>query len=616
MSYQVIARKYRPQRFSEVVGQEHVTQTLANAISQSRIAHAYLFVGPRGTGKTTVARIFAKCLNCTGGPSVNFPDDDPKCREITEGRSLDVLEIDGASNRGIEEIRELRETVKYSPASSKFKIYIIDEVHMLTKEAFNALLKTLEEPPAHVKFMFATTEPEKVLPTILSRCQRFDLRRIPASLIVKHLGEIATKESVNIDEAALYAIARGAEGGMRDAESTLDQLISFCGSKIQESDVLSMFGLAARAQLLSLADCIIQGKPSEVLRELNELAKNGKDLARLLSDLLSHFRNLMMFQVSKGDLSLIDVSEAEAAALAKQATQAPPDGITRIMEVLSDAEGRLRDAASKKIFLEITVLKAIEARNALSIDAVLKKLQQLRADGPNNGDVSAVSSATNRSAERPEPPRAVTQPRETSPSRTVTPMVSEASPPIELCPQAPAIIPPAALPEVGMEPSVVSNVASAAENLEGLWSQLIDAVGRASPFMRTYLLESHPVALSKTHFTIGFDPEFKDHLGLVDNQKNRVVLETKLHELGYRDVSIRFVQAEAPPGRVRPTAQAPAAAPQNPNVVQTSGNLKADTRGAATPSAGGPGSKEDFKDDPLIKKALEIFKGTIVEVRA
>src|SRR5947208_4268667 len=221
MSYQVIARKYRPQRFSDVVGQEHVTQTLSNAIQQNRIAHAYLFCGPRGTGKTTIARIFAKCLNCTGGPKVDFAGNDPRCQEIAEGRSLDVLEIDAASNRGIDEIRGLRETVKYAPASSKFKIYIIDEVHLLTKEAFNALLKTLEEPPEHVKFMFATTEPEKVLPTILSRCQRFDLRRIPSLLIVQQLGAIAKKENVKISAEALQAIARGADGGMRDAESTL-----------------------------------------------------------------------------------------------------------------------------------------------------------------------------------------------------------------------------------------------------------------------------------------------------------------------------------------------------------------------------------------------------------
>src|SRR5258705_2171197 len=203
MSYQVIARKYRPQRFADVVGQEHVTRTLSQAIEQNRIAHAYLFCGPRGTGKTTIARIFAKCLNCTGGPKVEFAEDDQRCQEIKEGRSIDVLEIDGASNRGIEEIRELRETVKYVPATSKYKIYIIDEVHMLTKEAFNALLTTMKERPEHVKFMFATTEPEKVLPTILSRCQRFDLRRIPSTLIVKHLAEIAGKEKGHIEEAAL-----------------------------------------------------------------------------------------------------------------------------------------------------------------------------------------------------------------------------------------------------------------------------------------------------------------------------------------------------------------------------------------------------------------------------
>src|SRR2546427_307264 len=288
MSYQVMARKYRPQRFSDVVGQEHVTQTLARAIEQKRIAHAYLFCGPRGTGKTTIARIFAKCLNCTGGPRVDFYEDDPRCLEIAEGRSIDVLEIDGASNNGVEQVRELRETCKYAPASSKFKIYIIDEVHMLSTAAFNALLKTLEEPPAHVKFMFATTDPEKVLPTILSRCQRFDLRRIPAALISKQLSEIARNEKVTIDPAALHAIARGAEGGMRDAESALDQLISFCGEKIEESDVLSMFGLAAQGQILELSRAVLAGEIQTALGQLNDLAQHGKDLGRLLGDLLSH----------------------------------------------------------------------------------------------------------------------------------------------------------------------------------------------------------------------------------------------------------------------------------------------------------------------------------------
>src|SRR5260221_4660671 len=278
MSYQVIARKYRPQRFSDVVGQEHVTQTLSHAIEQGRIAHAYLFCGPRGTGKTTIARIFAKCLNCTGGPKADFDENDPRCQEITEGRSMDVLEIDGASNNGVEQVRELRDTVRYAPARGKFKIYIIDEVHMLTTQAFNALLKTLEEPPAHVKFIFATTEPQKVLPTILSRCQRFDLRRIPANLIVKHLKEIAKKEKVLVDDEALAAIARGAEGGLRDAESMLDQLVAFCGDKIAEKDVLSVFGFTSEQTVVDLTGKILGSETAAALDVLYQQCEAGKDM--------------------------------------------------------------------------------------------------------------------------------------------------------------------------------------------------------------------------------------------------------------------------------------------------------------------------------------------------
>ena len=382
MSYQVIARKYRPQRFSDVVGQDHVSQTLINAISGDRVAHAYLFCGPRGTGKTTLARVFAKCLNCTDGPKVDFSDDDSKCIEITEGRSIDVLEIDGASNNGVEQVRELRETCVYAPASSKFKIYIIDEVHMLTTAAFNALLKTLEEPPAHVKFMFATTEPEKVLPTIMSRCQRFDLRRIPVNLIAGHLKYICGEEKVTIDEGALFAIARGAEGCMRDAESALDQLISFCGDNITEPDVLSMFGLTAQGQLFALAEAVLTGDSTRTLTELNALATQGKDLGRLVGDLLTHIRNRLVFVVSKGDLSLLEISEAEAATLQSGAKLADEKALARVLDVLTDCEGRLRLATSKKILIEVSLLKAAQAKAALGIDEVLVQLQKLRDTEP------------------------------------------------------------------------------------------------------------------------------------------------------------------------------------------------------------------------------------------
>jgi len=584
MAYQVIARKYRPQRFSDVVGQEHVSQTLANAIKQNRIAHAYLFCGPRGTGKTTIARIFAKCLNCTGGPKVDFDDNDPRCAEIADGRSLDVMEIDGASNRGIEEIRELRETVKYAPASSKFKIYIIDEVHMLTKEAFNALLKTLEEPPAHVKFMFATTEPEKVLATILSRCQRFDLRRIPTALIVQHLAHIANLENVKIDEAALYAIARGADGGMRDAESTLDQLISFCGEKIEEPDVLSMFGLTAQSQVLDLAGAILKGEAGTVLRELNGLAKHGKDLGRLLSDLLGHFRNLLLHQVSRGDMKLLDVSEAEAASLAEQSKNASPDALARIMEVLTDCEIRLRDAASKKILIEVALLKAIEARSAMSIDTVLKQLQQLRSN--NGGEGVSIPFPEQTPALLPGlPPPVRVANRVAAPTNT--------SPATPASPAVPA--------------TQAAVTASNDTDLEQLWSKVVDAVGRVSPFTRSYLLEAHPVSFNKDLLTIGFDPEFADHIELVDNAKNRELIQTKLKELGFPNAQTKFIKAEAAMNRAKSTPVSIESVPQS------TAQPAPTTRAKPEPV---PFSKDDFKNDPLIQKALEIFKGQIVEVRA
>jgi len=556
MSYQVIARKYRPQRFADVVGQEHVTQTLTNAITQKRIAHAYLFCGPRGTGKTTIARIFAKCLNCTGGPKIDFDEKDPRVQEITEGRSLDVLEIDGASNNGVEQVRELRETCQYAPANSNFKIYIIDEVHMLSTAAFNALLKTLEEPPAHVKFMFATTDPEKVLPTILSRCQRFDLRRIPSALITRHLAHIAKLEKVKIDEAALYAIARGADGGMRDAESTLDQLISFCGDKIEEADVLSMFGLTAQGQILGLSHAVLAGEIQTALTLLNELSQNGKDLGRLLSDLLNHFRNLLIFQVSRGDLNLIEVSEAEVTALKEQSALASTESLTRILEVLTDSEFRLRDTASRKISIEVALLKAIESRNTVNLDLVLKQLNQLRG-GVGTGVLAA-----------PAPP----------------------------VPKIQAV--------AAAQPVAFAEAPAASADLTELWTKIVEAVGRVSPFTRSYLTDANPVSFEKNILVIGFDPEFADHLGLVDNARNHTLLQTKLAELGHANGQIKFIKAEAPVGRV---AKPVTAAPVTPA-----------TAPPPTPAAAKPVAfnKETFKDDPLIQKALEIFKGQIVEVRA
>ncbi|HIL72844.1 MAG TPA: DNA polymerase III subunit gamma/tau [Verrucomicrobia bacterium] len=564
MSYQVIARKYRPQRFSDVVGQDHVSQTLANAISGERIAHAYLFCGPRGTGKTTLARIFAKCLNCTDGPKIDFPDDDIKCIEIAEGRSIDVLEIDGASNNGVEQVRELRETCVYAPASSTFKIYIIDEVHMLTTAAFNALLKTLEEPPAHVKFMFATTEPEKVLPTIMSRCQRFDLRRIPVNLIAKHLKYICGEEKVTIDEGALYAIARGAEGCMRDAESALDQLISFCGENITEPDVLSMFGLTAQGQLFALAEAVLNGDSTTTLTELNALASQGKDLGRLVGDLLGHFRNRLVFVVSKGDLSLLEISEAEAAALQAGAKLGNEQALVRVLDVLTDCEGRLRLATSKKILIEVSLLKAAQAMSALGIDEVLGQLQKLRDNEPPSTG-QAVPTAAPQPVAKPSAP--------TMPTPKPTPAPAPSKP-------------------------------TEAVDLQALWTQLSAAASKASPFMQTYFQQAHAVSFSKGVFVIGVTEE---HLTLVDNRRNHEMLSEQIAALGHADVQFSFTSKPPPGGRtaapvIDPIDEPPAAVRAKPEIPKA----------APQPVKLDP---EEFKNDPLIQKAMELFRGRIVEVR-
>jgi DNA polymerase-3 subunit gamma/tau len=611
MSYQVIARKYRPQRFADVVGQDHIVQTLSNAIAQNRIAHAYIFCGPRGTGKTTLARIFAKALNCTQGPTADFDDTDPRCQEITEGRSLDVLEIDGASNNGVEQVRELRDTVKFAPACSRFKIYIIDEVHMLSTAAFNALLKTLEEPPSHVKFMFATTDPEKVLPTILSRCQRFDLRRIPSALIVKHLGLIAGKEGVDADAGALHAIARGADGGMRDAESALDQLISFCGRKLEEADVLQMFGLTSQHQILSVALAILKGDAPAVIREVDALSRSGKDLSRLLGDILGHFRNLLVYQVSGGDLSLLEVSEAEAEALRQHGSSAGVDALTRMMEVLSESDAGIRDASSKKIFLEVALMKTLQARNTVSLDTVLQQLRQLRAGGP-----AASPAAAPRAAAVPAPPLAS----------------AAASTPVQ---EVKAREIPASEPAKGPSAEGEPAPARAAEPggpaaLEGLWRQLLEAVGRVSQFTRSYLMEAFPASFTGNLFTIGFDPEFGDHIDLVNNTKNIELLQTKLRELGHPNVYVKFVKATAPDTWSR-NGESPAAAPpaapspvpsSRPQPPPASSPPAGSAKPAAPPAAELPKAApvqldpSEFKNDPLIAKALEIFRGRIVEVRA
>ncbi len=364
--YQVIARKWRPQTFEDVVGQDHVVRTLRNAINRQRIAHAYLFVGPRGTGKTSTARIFAKALNCTNGPKADFDVNDPACKAIAEGSHLDVIEIDGASNNGVDQVRDLRETVRYAPAQGKFKVYIIDEVHMLSAAAFNALLKTLEEPPAHVKFVFATTDPQKVLPTIVSRCQRFDLKPIPNDLIVERLKKIAIEEKIKVTAAALDCIARLADGGMRDAQSIFDQMISFCGSEITEPDVLDVYGLVAGEKIAALAGALAAGDHRKIVEIVDECDAAGRDLVRLLVDLQALVRGALLDAIAQGGTS-------ERLGGVSMTTEQ----ITRLLDGLREGESGVKLGLAEKINFEVTLLKAVEASRSRAIDSLIKELASL-----------------------------------------------------------------------------------------------------------------------------------------------------------------------------------------------------------------------------------------------
>jgi len=356
LEYLVLARKFRPQTFEDIAGQEHVVKTLRNAIGQGRVAHAFLFSGPRGVGKTSVARILAKSLNCEKGPTATPCNVCSNCREITAGNSLDVREIDGASNRGIDEIRELRENVKFAPAAAKYKIYIIDEVHMLTREAFNALLKTLEEPPAHVIFIFATTENHKVPATILSRCQCYDFRRISLAEIAANLGKVAAAEGIQISPAALIWIAEAGDGSMRDGQSIFDQVISYAGMNISDTDVEEILGLVDRKYLFSLSDAVLQRNAGQCLTILEEAYLAGIDMKHFYQMMLKHFRNLLLVKIAADGSSSFDIAPEQIQKLKNQVQPISRETLQRYLEILIKEEDSFRRSQEARMKLETVIV--------------------------------------------------------------------------------------------------------------------------------------------------------------------------------------------------------------------------------------------------------------------
>jgi DNA polymerase III subunit gamma/tau len=629
VSYQVFARKYRPQIFDDVLGQDHVVQTLKNAIQQRRLAHAYLFVGPRGTGKTSTARILAKALNCVQGPTPTPCGVCDSCREIALGISLDVLEIDGASNNSVDQVRELRDNVRFAPVKGRYKVYIIDEVHMLTQQAFNALLKTLEEPPQHVIFVFATTEPHKVLPTILSRCQRFDLHRISPRVIAQHLNFIATQEGVTLSAAASTAIAIAADGGLRDAESMLDQLVAFCGTSIDEEQVLEVFGLTAEQVVLDLSQAIITRESTKALHLIHAQQEAGKDLSKLLTDLLNFLRSLLIAQVDADSLQ-DEQSEKAKAVTTSLKTKLTTGQLLRLMEILSEVEPTLKWATNKKLHLELAAIRAIQSLAEVGFGEVLDALEELRGR-PGNPRLAGKSGTaplviqpvhTLGTPGTPKTPISPTKPTEsqTAPVKPENvqaeherlpekrPAMAEEKITIEEVEPVGTSAPESktnktvgtSAPETRTKETVgTSSRSSEAKpgtepdeqelihtdtgpNLNQIWIDIVTEVRKSRPLIQEYFAAAVPVSLLHNELRLGFGSQHGMAMETLLRPNNRKYIEQLLTDKLGAPTSIR--------GETRDDLTPIVF----PNRTETAAS-----------------AESDFKNDPLIQKALEIFQAEI-----
>ena len=512
MSYIVFARKWRPKDFDSVLGQEHVTTTLKNAIAQNRVAHAYIFSGPRGVGKTTTARIFAMALNCKNGTAKEPCGTCDSCKEISSGTNLDVIEIDGASNRGIDEVRALRENIKFAPTRGKYKVYIIDEVHMLTEEAFNALLKTLEEPPAHAIFIFATTRPYKVPSTILSRCQRFDFKRLTVNEITGKLKEIVKSEKLEIEEEALYTIARAAEGAMRDAESMLDQLVSFCGKKIDAESATAISGTVGHEVLFDFTEKVINKDTAGILKLVDGVIASGKDIPQFVNSLVVHFRNILIARASDEPEGLIDLPKEMIGRLAVQAKSFSNETLLYILTVLMGAQDSVRRAISQRIPLELAAIRLTRRDDLVSLTSILDRIEQL--------EKKLASGAA-----KPEP-KAAPQPQHKDEK------ISEPAKDAEKKEHFDVKV------EIGTHELSFERICE-------IWPNLLREILSKKMSLALFLQPGQPLKLEDSVLTIAFSREHKFHKEALETNGNRKMIENALSGILKHDVKIDMKVVEA-----------------------------------------------------------------------
>ena len=521
MSYLVLARKYRPMFFDDVVGQQHVTLTLKNAILQKRIANAYLFCGPRGVGKTTIARILAKALNCDQGPTVTPCNQCSSCVEINESRSLDVFEIDGASNRGIDEVRNLREGLRYAPTPGKYRIYIIDEVHMLTNEAFNALLKTLEEPPPNVLFVFATTESHKVPATILSRCQRFDFKRMPVKHIMTQLAEMCQKEGIAIDEEALRLIAVKADGSMRDSQSVLDQIIAYAGNTINARAVANLLGIIDQNLFFEVTDLIQAGDVLGGIQLANRIFAEGYDFTDFILGLQDHLRNFLVV-VSTGSGQDIDASEDHVQRYLAQKGRFSVEDLLRLLKVCADTENLLRRSANARLHLEVSLVKMIKLNRSVQLSQIIEQIGQVKK---NSNSADAVAR--------------------TRPAPVVSPGKPIAPPPPP--PKPAAVAAPAVEPAAADTPPAFSM-----QELEKRWPEITAAIKKKKIALGSILSEGWPTGLDGNRLDISFPPQNGFHISTIENNREQVqsllyeTLGVRLRIQCLRDETGRVTSARSP----------------------------------------------------------------------